>query len=258
MKVKTGIYNRKKRNGNMMNETHRKLKIGIVGGAGYTAGELLRIVLRHPNVKVDFVYSTSSAGQALHTIHYDLLGVTDLCFTDQVNPTVDVVFLCTAHGGFGQFPAGEPLLRTHAHHRLVERISPESGLQVRRAQICVRPARSEPGQDRPGARHRQPRLFRHGHPTGAGSLGCRGSVAERRAHQRRDRVYGRGRQTLGHDAFFVAGRQPVVLQTLFAPAFGGDRRNPGQAQRRLGPRIVLPAGAWHAYARHFRHGLHGF
>ena len=82
----------------MIEQTQRKLKIGIVGGAGYTAGELLRIILRHPMVKVDFVYSTSSAGAPLHSIHYDLLGVTDLCFTDQVNPTVDVLFLCSAHG----------------------------------------------------------------------------------------------------------------------------------------------------------------
>ena len=101
----------------MMNETHRKLKIGIVGGAGYTAGELLRIVLRHPNVKVDFVYSTSSAGQALHTIHYDLLGVTDLCFTDQVNPTVDVVFLCTAHGDSGNFLRANPFCE---HTRIID------------------------------------------------------------------------------------------------------------------------------------------
>ena len=64
----------------MIEQTQRKLKIGIVGGAGYTAGELLRIILRHPMVKVDFVYSTSSAGAPLHSIHYDLLGVTDLWF----------------------------------------------------------------------------------------------------------------------------------------------------------------------------------
>ena len=47
-------------------ETERKLKIGVVGGAGYTAGELLRIIMGHPKVKVDFVYSTSSAGKPLH------------------------------------------------------------------------------------------------------------------------------------------------------------------------------------------------
>ena len=92
----------------MIEQTQRKLKIGIVGGAGYTAGELLRIILRHPMVKVDFVYSTSSAGAPLHSIHYDLLGVTDLCFTDQVNPTVDVLFLCTAHGDSGHFLQEHP------------------------------------------------------------------------------------------------------------------------------------------------------
>lgn len=101
----------------MIDHMQRKLTIGIVGGAGYTAGELLRIALRHPMIKVDFVYSTSSAGQPLHSIHYDLLGTTDLCFTDRVNPTVDVLFLCTAHGDSGNFLRENPFCE---HTRIID------------------------------------------------------------------------------------------------------------------------------------------
>ena len=101
----------------MINDTQRKLKIGIVGGAGYTAVELLRIILRHPKVKVDFVYSTSSAGQPLHSIHYDLLGVTDMCFSAEVNPTVDVLFMCTAHGDTGNFLKENPVCE---HTRIID------------------------------------------------------------------------------------------------------------------------------------------
>lgn len=80
-----------------------KIKIGIIGGAGYTAGELLRIIINHKNVDIDFVYSTSSAGEKLYKIHRDLFGTTNICFTDKINPQVDLVFLCTAHGDSGNF-----------------------------------------------------------------------------------------------------------------------------------------------------------
>ena len=71
---------------------------GIIGGAGYTAGELLRILVRHPEVKVDFVYSTSQAGKAVSTIHQDLYGETELVFSGSLNPEVEVLFLCLGHG----------------------------------------------------------------------------------------------------------------------------------------------------------------
>ncbi|WP_029035957.1 N-acetyl-gamma-glutamyl-phosphate reductase [Salinimicrobium xinjiangense] len=79
------------------------IKAGIIGGAGYTAGELLRILLRHPQVKIDFVYSTSQPGKPVAGIHQDLLGETDLNFTDKINLEVDVVFLCLGHGNSIKF-----------------------------------------------------------------------------------------------------------------------------------------------------------
>lgn len=79
------------------------ISIGIVGGAGYTAGELLRLLVNHPNIKIDFVYSTSNAGNPIHDVHQDLLGTLAMEFTDSINAEVDVLFLCLGHGNSKQF-----------------------------------------------------------------------------------------------------------------------------------------------------------
>ncbi len=74
------------------------IKVGIIGGSGYTAGELLRLLVHHPKVELDFVYSTTNAGVSVNKQHVDLLGDIDISFTDTVNPDVDVLFLCLGHG----------------------------------------------------------------------------------------------------------------------------------------------------------------
>jgi N-acetyl-gamma-glutamyl-phosphate reductase len=74
------------------------ITIGIIGGSGYTAGELIRILMFHPNAKLDFVYSTTNAGKPLSIAHHDLLGDIEMNFTNEINPNVDVVFLCLGHG----------------------------------------------------------------------------------------------------------------------------------------------------------------
>ncbi|MDR1897401.1 MAG: N-acetyl-gamma-glutamyl-phosphate reductase [Prevotellaceae bacterium] len=79
-----------------------KVKVGIVGGAGYTAGELLRILINHPCADIEFIYSTSNPGQPVYAIHSDLYGDTDLCFTNAIKPT-DVLFLCLGHGVSREF-----------------------------------------------------------------------------------------------------------------------------------------------------------
>ena len=73
------------------------IKVAIAGGTGYTAGELLRILINHPEVEITSVLSTTSAGQPVTNFHRDLLGETDLVFTDQLG-TPDVIFLCLGHG----------------------------------------------------------------------------------------------------------------------------------------------------------------
>ena len=75
------------------------IKVGIIGGAGYTAGELLRILLHHPKAEIRFVQSTSNAGNPVSDVHIDLLGESELIFTDQMPfDDVDVIFLCMGHG----------------------------------------------------------------------------------------------------------------------------------------------------------------
>ena len=80
------------------------IKAGIIGGAGYTAGELIRILLNHPQVELVFVNSTSNAGNKLTDVHGGLLGETDMSFTDQLPYNkIDVLFFCTAHGDTKKF-----------------------------------------------------------------------------------------------------------------------------------------------------------
>ncbi|MBL4939047.1 MAG: N-acetyl-gamma-glutamyl-phosphate reductase [Lutibacter sp.] len=79
------------------------IKVGIVGGAGYTAGELIRLLVNHLEVELDFVYSTSNAGNYIHQVHQDLLGSSDLKFTSTINKHVDVLFLCLGHGNSKKF-----------------------------------------------------------------------------------------------------------------------------------------------------------
>ncbi len=83
------------------------IKVGIIGGSGYTAGELLRLLVHHPKVELDFVYSTTNAGVAIHKQHPDMIGEIDLEFTDTVNLNVDVLFLCLGHG------RSQAFLKTH-------------------------------------------------------------------------------------------------------------------------------------------------
>jgi N-acetyl-gamma-glutamyl-phosphate reductase len=75
----------------------RKINIGIIGGAGYTAGELIRLLINHPYANIAFVHSNSSAGKPLHTIHNDLIGDTNIIFTDKIEEEVDVLFLCVGY-----------------------------------------------------------------------------------------------------------------------------------------------------------------
>lgn len=79
------------------------IKVGIAGGAGYTGGELLRILVHHPKVVIQFVHSKSNAGNAVHLVHGDLFGDTDLRFTDNLENGADVLFLCLGHGDSVKF-----------------------------------------------------------------------------------------------------------------------------------------------------------
>jgi N-acetyl-gamma-glutamyl-phosphate reductase len=79
------------------------LDIGIIGGAGFTAGELIRLLLNHPETNINFVYSTSNAGNKIYKVHQDLIGTTEMNFTNEVNPDIDLLFLCLGHGNSTAF-----------------------------------------------------------------------------------------------------------------------------------------------------------
>ncbi|HWN89635.1 MAG TPA: N-acetyl-gamma-glutamyl-phosphate reductase [Chitinophagaceae bacterium] len=80
-----------------------KVKVGIIGGAGYTGGELIRLLIHHPGVSVSFIHSRSNAGKPVHTVHQDLLGDTDVKFSGDLNDDMDVLFLCLGHGESKKF-----------------------------------------------------------------------------------------------------------------------------------------------------------
>jgi N-acetyl-gamma-glutamyl-phosphate reductase len=83
--------------------TEKNIRAGIIGGAGYTGGELIRLLIHHPYVSVSFVNSRSNAGKPVYSVHQDLLGDTDLKFTGEVSNDIDVLFLCVGHGEAKQF-----------------------------------------------------------------------------------------------------------------------------------------------------------
>ena len=86
----------------------KNIKIGIIGGAGYTGGELLRILIHHPEAEIVYVNSKSQAGKPVYSTHTDLLGDTDLTFSDELHTDVDVIFLCSGHGESKKFLVAHP------------------------------------------------------------------------------------------------------------------------------------------------------
>lgn len=81
------------------------IKIGIVGGGGYAAGELIRLLIHHPMAKMEWIYSDSQADKPIYSIHKDLLGDCDLVFTNKIKENIDLLFLCSGHGNSASFLA---------------------------------------------------------------------------------------------------------------------------------------------------------
>lgn len=100
-----------------------KIKVGIIGGAGYTGGELIRLLINHPNAEIVFIHSKSNAGKLVSTVHQDLVGETMLKFSgDEVLPLGDdlggaVIFFCAGHGEAKKFVAANEI---PAHIRLID------------------------------------------------------------------------------------------------------------------------------------------
>jgi N-acetyl-gamma-glutamyl-phosphate reductase len=100
------------------------IQIGIVGGAGYTGGELLRILINHLNADIRFILSKSHAGQPVSHVHGDLLGETDLIFAEHLAEDIDVLFLCVGHGEAKKIPGRKQDQFEDQDHR------PLSGFQI--------------------------------------------------------------------------------------------------------------------------------
>lgn len=80
------------------------IKVGIIGGAGYTAGELIRLLINHPEAEIVFINSAGNAGNKITDVHEGLYGETELEFTDRLPlDEIDVLFFCTAHGDTKKF-----------------------------------------------------------------------------------------------------------------------------------------------------------
>ena len=84
-------------------------QVGIIGGAGYTAGELIRLLLHHPEVEISWIQSDSQAENPIYRIHQDLLGATSLHFQKEIHWEIDLVFLCKGHGFSAPFLAKHPI-----------------------------------------------------------------------------------------------------------------------------------------------------
>jgi N-acetyl-gamma-glutamyl-phosphate reductase len=81
------------------------IRVGIIGGAGYTGGELIRLLINHPSAELSFIHSRSNAGEHVYKVHQDLVGETELKFTVELSNDVDVLFLCLGHGESKKFLA---------------------------------------------------------------------------------------------------------------------------------------------------------
>ena len=84
------------------------IRVAIAGGAGYTAGELIRILINHPSAELKYIQSSSHAGEPIHSVHSDLL-YSDLCFSDIDFTDIDVLFICMGHGNSAKFLAENPV-----------------------------------------------------------------------------------------------------------------------------------------------------
>lgn len=85
------------------------VRVGIIGGAGYTGGEAVRILLNHPDAELVFVHSNSNAGNLLSEVHTDLAGDTKMRFSGELRDDVDVLFLCVGHGDARKFLEANPV-----------------------------------------------------------------------------------------------------------------------------------------------------
>ncbi len=134
----------------------KKIKVGIIGGAGYTGGELLRILVNHQETEISFIHSNSNAGNLISDVHTDLLGDTDLKFTNQLSQDIDVLFLCIGHGDARKF------LEANSFNDLIKIIDLSQDFRLK-AKSLMPKAKSQ-NDNQPYALSLQPSAFIYGLP----------------------------------------------------------------------------------------------
>ncbi len=165
------------------------IKCGIIGGAGYTAGELIRLLLNHPDAELTFINSSSNAGNKITDVHGGLYGETDLVFTSELPlDSIDLLFFCTAHGDTKKFmeshtvPENVKIIDLSMDYRIE---GPEHDFVYGLPEL-QRPAYSEP------------RLFRYLHPIGRIAVGEALDAEFRLACQCHHGIDGSGREAFFH------------------------------------------------------------
>ena len=138
------------------------IKVGILGAAGYTGGELIRVLLNHPEAEIVFANSESNAGNLVSDVHEGLIGETDLRFTDQMPfEEVDVVFFCFGHGKSEQF------LKEHTIPENVKIIDLAQDFRIKREKVTVNSEKfptGEGGAEANGSLFTLPYKFVYGLP----------------------------------------------------------------------------------------------
>ncbi len=152
------------------------IEAGIIGAAGYTGGELIRILDAHPEVSLSFLHSQSQTGEKLSTVHRDLFHL-DMTFTDQLETDVDVIFLCMGHGRSATFMEDHTL---PARTKVVD-LSHDFRLNGAQGFVYGLPELQR-GVDRKGTSGSQPRLLCHRDSTGSTAAGGSAADPAGRAH----------------------------------------------------------------------------
>ena len=182
------------------------IKCGIIGGAGYTAGELIRLLLNHPDAELTFINSSSNAGNKITDVHGGLYGETDLVFTSELPlDSIDLLFFCTAHGDTKKFmeshtvPENVKIIDLSMDYRIEGPGFSAAGDCFDREQaVRVRPAGIEPPPDLQRPAYSEPRLFRYLHPIGRIAVGEALDAEFRLACQCHHGIDGSGREAFFH------------------------------------------------------------
>ena len=164
----------------MKDSDMKKVRVGILGAAGYTGGELIRVLLNHPDAEIVFANSESNAGNKVYDVHEGLVGDTELEFTSEMPfDKVDVVFFCFGHG------KSEAFLKEHEIPASVKIVDLAQDFRITG----------------------QPRLLRHLHPARAAAYGQSRTAHARHRRERRHRQHRCGAEACCYDTFLLAHGQ---------------------------------------------------